>query len=53
MCVTSWKGQNNTDFVATGSKDHYVKVKLTVDQPNGMEFHLFYFRFLKFHPTVA
>ncbi|XP_037037974.1 kinesin-like protein KIF21B isoform X3 [Bradysia coprophila] len=26
MCVTSWKGENNTDFVATGSKDHYVKV---------------------------
>lgn len=26
MCVTAWKGQNNTDFVATGSKDHYVKV---------------------------
>lgn len=26
MCVTSWEGSNNTDFVATGSKDHYVKV---------------------------
>lgn len=26
MCVTAWEGQNNTDFVATGSKDHYVKV---------------------------
>lgn len=26
MCVTSWEGQDNTDFVATGSKDHYVKV---------------------------
>lgn len=27
MCVTAWQGQNNTDFVATGSKDHYVKVR--------------------------
>lgn len=26
MCVSSWEGPNNTDFVATGSKDHYVKV---------------------------
>lgn len=26
MCVVSWKGPNDTDFVATGSKDHYVKV---------------------------
>ncbi|XP_055713660.1 kinesin-like protein KIF21A isoform X3 [Phlebotomus papatasi] len=26
MCVTAWSGPNNTDFVATGSKDHYVKV---------------------------
>lgn len=26
MCVASWKGPSNTDFVATGSKDHYVKV---------------------------
>lgn len=26
MCVTAWEGPNNTDFVATGSKDHYVKV---------------------------
>lgn len=26
MCVTTWQGSNNTDFVATGSKDHYVKV---------------------------
>lgn len=26
MCVTSWEGNDNTDFVATGSKDHYVKV---------------------------
>lgn len=26
MCVTSWEGPDNTDFVATGSKDHYVKV---------------------------
>ncbi|XP_055302873.1 kinesin-like protein KIF21B isoform X5 [Sitodiplosis mosellana] len=26
MCVASWKGSNGTDFVATGSKDHYVKV---------------------------
>lgn len=26
MCVASWEGSNNTDFVATGSKDHYVKV---------------------------
>lgn len=25
MCVTSWEG-NTGDFVATGSKDHYVKV---------------------------
>lgn len=27
MCVTAWQGTNNTDFVATGSKDHYVKVR--------------------------
>lgn len=26
MCVTAWEGPNNSDFVATGSKDHYVKV---------------------------
>ncbi|XP_055684227.1 kinesin-like protein KIF21A isoform X1 [Lutzomyia longipalpis] len=26
MCVTAWSGPNSTDFVATGSKDHYVKV---------------------------
>ncbi|XP_059619317.1 kinesin-like protein KIF21B isoform X1 [Phlebotomus argentipes] len=26
MCVTAWSGPNNTDFLATGSKDHYVKV---------------------------
>lgn len=27
MCVASWEGSNKgTDFVATGSKDHYVKV---------------------------
>lgn len=26
MCVTSWEGSGNTDFIATGSKDHYVKV---------------------------
>lgn len=26
MCVAAWEGPNNTDFVATGSKDHYVKV---------------------------
>lgn len=26
MCVTAWEGSSNTDFVATGSKDHYVKV---------------------------
>lgn len=27
MCVASWEGsENGTDFVATGSKDHYVKV---------------------------
>ncbi|XP_031616973.1 kinesin-like protein KIF21A isoform X2 [Contarinia nasturtii] len=26
MCVASWKGPDGTDFVATGSKDHYVKV---------------------------
>ena len=26
MCVTAWQGSNNTDMVATGSKDHYVKV---------------------------
>ncbi|XP_055382078.1 kinesin-like protein KIF21A isoform X2 [Condylostylus longicornis] len=26
MCVTSWEGSGSTDFVATGSKDHYVKV---------------------------
>lgn len=28
MCVTTWDGPNNTDYVATGSKDHYVKVNL-------------------------
>jgi kinesin family member 21 len=27
MCVTAWDGPNNTDYVATGSKDHYVKVR--------------------------
>lgn len=26
MCVTTWDGPGNTDYVATGSKDHYVKV---------------------------
>lgn len=26
MCVASWAGSDGTDFVATGSKDHYVKV---------------------------
>lgn len=26
MCAVSWRGENDTDFVATGSKDHYVKV---------------------------
>lgn len=26
MCVASWEGYDGTDFVATGSKDHYVKV---------------------------
>lgn len=26
MCVVSWRGTHDTDFVATGSKDHYVKV---------------------------
>ncbi|XP_055632289.1 kinesin-like protein KIF21B isoform X3 [Toxorhynchites rutilus septentrionalis] len=26
MCLTAWEGPNNTDLVATGSKDHYVKV---------------------------
>lgn len=25
MCVTTWDGPDNTDYVATGSKDHYVK----------------------------
>lgn len=30
MCVTSWEGANSTDFVATGSKDHYVKVEAVV-----------------------
>lgn len=30
MCVTAWSGTNNTDFVATGSKDHYVKVRAIV-----------------------
>lgn len=28
MCVTTWDGPGNTDYVATGSKDHYVKVWL-------------------------
>lgn len=26
MCITTWDGPDNTDYVATGSKDHYVKV---------------------------
>lgn len=26
MCVTAWRGPDGADFVATGSKDHYVKV---------------------------
>lgn len=27
MCVATWEGsESGTDFVATGSKDHYVKV---------------------------
>ncbi|CAH1707311.1 unnamed protein product [Chironomus riparius] len=26
MCITTWDGPGNTDYVATGSKDHYVKV---------------------------
>lgn len=26
MCLKAWEGPNNTDLVATGSKDHYVKV---------------------------
>ncbi|XP_050086472.1 kinesin-like protein KIF21B isoform X2 [Anopheles aquasalis] len=26
MCLTAWEGPNSTDLVATGSKDHYVKV---------------------------
>jgi WD40 repeat protein len=26
MCLTAWDGPANTDFIATGSKDHYVKV---------------------------
>lgn len=26
MCVAAWEGYDGTDFVATGSKDHYVKV---------------------------
>lgn len=30
MCVTTWEGPGNTDYVATGSKDHYVKVSLSV-----------------------
>lgn len=29
MCVTTWEGPGNTDYVATGSKDHYVKVRLS------------------------
>lgn len=28
MTVTTWEGPGNTDYVATGSKDHYVKVGL-------------------------
>jgi kinesin family protein 4/21/27 len=27
MCITTWDGPGNTDYVATGSKDHYVKVE--------------------------
>lgn len=27
MCLTAWNGPENTDYIATGSKDHYVKVK--------------------------
>jgi WD40 repeat protein len=26
MCLQAWEGPGNTDLVATGSKDHYVKV---------------------------
>lgn len=26
MCITTWDGPNNMDYVATGSKDHYLKV---------------------------
>lgn len=26
MCLTAWNGPENTDYIATGSKDHYVKV---------------------------
>lgn len=28
MCIETWDGPNNMDYVATGSKDHYLKVKL-------------------------
>lgn len=30
MCITTWDGPNNMDYVATGSKDHYVKVKYSL-----------------------
>lgn len=26
MCLAAWPGPNGSDFVATGSKDHYIKV---------------------------
>lgn len=27
MCIATWDGPNNMDYVATGSKDHYLKVR--------------------------
>lgn len=36
MCVTAWEGPSNTDFVATGSKDHYVKVFEVVPSSGGV-----------------
>lgn len=28
MCIATWDGPNSMDYVATGSKDHYLKVRV-------------------------
>lgn len=54
MCVTAWDGPNNTDYVATGSKDHYVKVTRADSFLNLNNLHQIFllFRFSKSPPQV-